>query len=84
MKQYTLKKVIDFNDSYDIIIVGGGPAGCAAAIAAARDGANTLLVEATGVLGGMGTAGMVPAWCYFSDGEKIISVSYTHLRAHET
>ena len=72
MKQYTLKKVIDFNDSYDIIIVGGGPAGCAAAIAAARDGANTLLVEATGVLGGMGTAGMVPAWCYFSDGEKII------------
>lgn len=72
MKQYTLKKVIDLNDSYDIIIIGGGPAGCAAAIAAARDGAKTLLVEATGVLGGMGTAGMVPAWCYFSDGEKII------------
>ena len=53
MKQYTLKKVIDLNDSYDIIIIGGGPAGCAAAIAAARDGAKTLLVEATGVLGGM-------------------------------
>ena len=45
MKQYTLKKVIDLNDSYDIIIIGGGPAGCAAAIAAARDGAKTLLLK---------------------------------------
>ncbi|MEG1586055.1 MAG: FAD-dependent oxidoreductase, partial [Bacteroidales bacterium] len=72
MKQYTLKRNIRLNENYDIIIIGGGPAGCAAAIAAARDGAKTLLVEATGVLGGMGTAGMVPAWCYFSDGEKII------------
>ena len=72
MKQYTLRRRIDLNDFYDIIIVGGGPAGCAAAIAAARDGSKVLLVEATGTLGGMGTAGMVPAWCYFSDGEKII------------
>lgn len=35
-------------------------------------GAKTLLIEAMGQLGGMGTAGMVPAWCPFSDGEKII------------
>ena len=35
-------------------------------------GAKTLLIEATGQLGGMGTTGMIPAWCPFSDGEKII------------
>jgi hypothetical protein len=57
---------------WDVIIVGGGPSGCAAAAASAREGAKTLLIEAMGVLGGMGTAGMVPAWTPFSDGEKII------------
>ncbi len=57
---------------YDVIIAGGGPSGCAAAAAAGRLGAKVLLIEATGMLGGMGTAGMVPAWCPFSDQEKII------------
>ncbi len=59
-------------DGWDVIVVGGGPSGCTAAVAAAREGARTLLVEATGVLGGMGTAGLVPAWCPFSDKERII------------
>lgn len=59
------------DDQWDVIIVGGGPAGCTAAIAAAREGAKTLLIEAMGQLGGMGTAGMVPAWCPFSDGERL-------------
>lgn len=65
-------KEIPFNDQYDIIVVGGGPAGCAAAIAAAREGGTVLLLEATGALGGMGTSGLVPAWCPFSDQEKVI------------
>ena len=65
-------RAIPLCDQYEIIIAGGGPAGCAAAIAAARKGAKTLLIEATGCLGGMGTAGLVPAWCPFSDKEKII------------
>lgn len=59
-------------DTYDVIVAGGGPAGCAAAIAAAREGARTLLIESTGNLGGLGTSGMVPAWCPFTDGEKVI------------
>ena len=63
---------IAVDDRWDVIVIGGGPAGCTAAISAAREGANTLLIEAMGQLGGMGTAGMVPAWCPFSDGEKII------------
>jgi len=57
----------------DVLVVGGGPAGCAAAIAAAREGANTLLVEQLGFLGGMGTAGLVPAFCPFTDKQKIIT-----------
>src|SRR5205085_5702086 len=44
---------------YDVVVVGGGPAGLAAAASAARRGAHTLLVESYGFLGGMGTAGGV-------------------------
>jgi len=55
-----------------VIVAGGGPAGCTAAAAAARDGARTLLVETGGCLGGTGTAGMVPAWMAFGDRQKMI------------
>jgi glycine/D-amino acid oxidase-like deaminating enzyme len=60
------------DDRYDVIVVGGGPAGCTAATAAAREGAKTLLIESSGSLGGSGTNALVPAWCPFSDKEKII------------
>ncbi|MBR4082599.1 MAG: FAD-dependent oxidoreductase [Clostridia bacterium] len=45
--------------SYDVIVAGGGPAGVAAAVSAARLGAKTALVERFGVLGGMLTSGHV-------------------------
>jgi hypothetical protein len=73
MKIYSLPCRAEAKDQeWDVIVVGGGPAGCAAAISAAREGARTLLLEASGVLGGSGTASLVPAWCPFSDKEKII------------
>lgn len=66
------KSKIPVYDDWDVIVVGGGPSGCAAATAAAREGAKTLLIEGTGALGGMGTSGLLNAWCPFTDGEKII------------
>jgi flavin-dependent dehydrogenase len=44
---------------FDAIVIGAGPAGSAAAIAAARHGCRVLLVEQQGFCGGMATAGMV-------------------------
>lgn len=44
---------------FDVVVLGGGPAGLAAAVSAAGGGARTLLVERYGFLGGMGTAGGV-------------------------
>lgn len=44
----------------DVVVVGGGTAGCIAAIAAARAGASTLLIERSGALGGTATNGLVP------------------------
>lgn len=46
-------------NTYDVIVVGGGPAGIGAAISAAENGADTLLIEQYGFLGGMWTAGLV-------------------------
>ena len=49
--------------SCDVLVVGGGSAGVAAAIGAARAGAETRLVERYGFLGGMATAAMVGTVC---------------------
>ena len=43
----------------EVLVVGGGPAGVAAALAAARNGADTTLVERYNHLGGMATGGLV-------------------------
>lgn len=54
---------------YDVIVAGGGPAGVAASVAAARNGCKTLLIERESCLGGMATQAMVPAFGPFTNGE---------------
>ncbi|MCK5804583.1 MAG: FAD-dependent oxidoreductase [Lentisphaeria bacterium] len=57
-------RALDVTHCFDVLVCGGGPAGVAAAIAAARAGAKTGLVERTGCLGGIWTAGLL---AYFLD-----------------
>lgn len=58
----------------DVVVVGGGPAGIMAAIAAGRQGARTVLIERYGFLGGMSTAALVYPWMTFhtETGEQVI------------
>lgn len=64
---------IDFG-STDVLVVGGGPAGVCAAIAAARCGAETLIIEQGNCLGGMATRGLVAPFmtCYDTTGEIMV------------
>jgi hypothetical protein len=51
------------SEVFDVAVIGGGSAGLAAALAAAREGARTVLIERHGYLGGMGTASLVHTFC---------------------
>jgi ribulose 1,5-bisphosphate synthetase/thiazole synthase len=69
---YLLSREIPVGDTYDLVVAGGGPAGTAAAVCAARLGAKVLLVEATGCLGGAGTSGLVTAFDPMANGEQMV------------
>ena len=73
MKHLNYSKLIDVKYDVDVFVAGGGPAGCAAATAAARLGATVFLAEAQSCLGGQGTSGMVPGFMQFSDGENFLA-----------
>ncbi len=61
------------NLTYDVVIIGGGPAGTVAAIASARSGARTLLVEQNGYLGGMLTmAGTGPQMTFHAGNTQVV------------
>ena len=72
----TISKQFDIPVKYtcDVAVIGGGPAGFCAAVAAARNGADTLLVERNGSGGGMATAGLVGPFMtsYSKSGDRMI------------
>ena len=64
----------------DVLIAGGGTAGCVAALAAARHGARVLLIEGTGCLGGMVTTGNAGLTMFM----KFSGAAAEHTRDQET
>lgn len=54
-RELALERNIPVHDKADVVVIGGGPAGTAAAIAAARSGKDVILLEHSAQLGGMGT-----------------------------
>ncbi len=70
------KAVLPIEKEYfcDVLVCGGGVSGFAAAVSTARSGANTILIESGGFLGGTATKGLVGPFmtCYDSKGEKQI------------
>jgi hypothetical protein len=67
-KQFTENITTEVCGEYDVIVVGGGIAGVAAALAASRHGAKTLLLEKQVVLGGLATAGYIAIYLPLCDG----------------
>lgn len=61
-------------ESAEVLVIGGGPSGLCAAIAASRAGANVTLIEQNGFCGGMATAGLVAPFmtCYDSGGNTML------------
>lgn len=82
-------ETIKYDKKFDVIICGGGTSGVAAAIAAARAGAETLLIERLGALGGQmnvsGPPGFAYARLFNQRGEQVIGgiVEETHRRLLE-
>ena len=71
--EVTFQRRVTVRHEVDVFVAGGGPAGVAAAVAAARQGARVFLAERNSCLGGMGTAGMLPLFMQFTDGVHVLA-----------
>jgi hypothetical protein len=73
MNALSFHRTLPVRHQVDVFVAGGGPAGVAAALSAARQGASVFLAEGHSCFGGMGTAGMVPAFMCFGDGVNFLA-----------
>jgi len=73
MPSIRFSRDVNVRHEVDVFVAGGGPAGVAAAVAAARQGCSVFLVESQGCLGGSGTAGGLPVFCHFTDLESFVA-----------
>jgi hypothetical protein len=85
MPTHTFTREIPLRHKVDIFVAGGGPAGVAAAVTAARQGRSVFLAEGQACFGGMGTSGLVPAFMRFTDGINFLAAGigmeiYTRLK----
>jgi len=65
-------KELDIRYTADVLVVGGGPAGVAAAVSASRAGASVIILERSGSFGGSSAIAGVPELMNFDDGEKFL------------
>ena len=73
MEKTLLQKEVPVIGHYETIVCGGGPAGWVAAVASARSGRRTALIERYGFLGGTATAGLVvPISGCFHNGKQVV------------
>lgn len=76
-----MNKTVQINQSVpvkykvDVCVAGGGPAGVAAAVSAAGNGAKVFIGESCGCFGGLGTCGLVPAFCGVGNGKRFLGGS---------
>ncbi len=69
----SVNRDLDVRYDVDVLVAGGGPSGVAAALTAARQGLGVRIIEGHSCLGGMGTAGLVPAFMQFTDGINFLA-----------
>ena len=71
---------MDYKTNYDVVVIGGGFTGCAAAIAAARCGQDVLLLEASGFLGGAASNNLIfPFMSYATKMPQSDGTVYRHV-----
>jgi hypothetical protein len=71
-KTVAIQRRIPIRHEVDVFVAGGGPAGVAASVAAARQGCSVFLAERQNCFGGMGTAALVPVFQNFGDGVNLL------------